>query len=605
MGQPESSDAYFSHMQGAQSEGVPLQNATRYLCAAAYLDQSFAQKVLREFVEEDHRGVVPSFGFDVAPVVGHCLRARRMRIVRDAVLFATLILGMALDSWAVLVLVFFWLPLAAVPFIRWSKVPWVGRIAAAWFYSGYIVAVWAAIFALSSVFSELDSGSGQDLYQDGFVDPDQGTSTAPAKFLLVGALVFVALVLVPLGYRLLVYRTLQSLGPGSDASSPQAVSNRVQQTLNRVAAAQRGNITLYSHENPFLGSGDVTAPWARAWSIALELDRPGGTLRTELSKEPTPKKVNPVELHQHVHRRLVAMRDGLPPHERVGGLLVDWHVVAEGDCMQGTRPVDPTGMGPQFQGHPLIDAHTSVPYSWTSEDTIAAIISHPQANIRCYQRVTVGTQGQAIRDRVGLPIAPAEDQDIMLSTFLYLAVEGRMLYAQFVVNVMPPIRDAFLIVDALPSYGTGMILWRTVREGGTRALGEGLLGPFRLIRTCVQLAREGLKASGRLPASFLSYDYGARLSVREAAAENGFRTFMQTLDADKYTNLIERRINEAVLDYLQQCDVNVTAYREQAAVVMNSPFIMTGGSISGSQIAVGGSGAHIVQEQSRQSRPNP
>jgi hypothetical protein len=281
--------------------------------------------------------------------------------------------------------------------------------------------------------------------------------------------------------------------------------------------------------------------------------------------------------------------------------MVDWHVVAQGECMQGPRPADPGGTGPEFRGHPLIDDRNSLPYSLAGDRAIEAIINHPQADIRCYQRVTVGTQGQTVRTRTGRVLAPAEYQDLALSAFLYLAIEGRMLYAQFVMNAMPPIRRPFRIVDMLPSYTTGMIVRRVVREHGPRSAADGLLGPVRLVRTLYGMAKEGLTLGGRAPAAFVVYDYGARLSVREEAAEPTFRTFMQTLDADKYTNLIERRINEAVLDHLQRCHVDVTAYREQAAVVMNNPFIMNGGSISGSQIAVGGAGARITQQQ----RPRP
>jgi hypothetical protein len=60
------------------------------------------------------------------------------------------------------------------------------------------------------------------------------------------------------------------------------------------------------------------------------------------------------------------------------------------------------------------------------------------------------------------------------------------------------------------------------------------------------------------------------------------------MDADKYTRLIEWRVNEALLDYLgDECGLDVSAYRAQASVIMNQGVIMTGGTVSG-QLAAGG-----------------
>lgn len=598
-----SSTRHFSHMPGAFAEGAPLQNTTRYLCAAAYLNQPFARRVIREFVEEDHRGVVPSFGFDVAPVVAHCLRARRMRLIRDAVITVLLLLGLVLSPGGVFVMIILALLLWFGMLVLWSRIIPKERLATA--YSVFYLMGFAAVaLAGPDLLSSTNSATGQGFGDAGFGgDPGYGRSSSAGTLFLVDLLMLAALAAVPLIYRFTVYRTLQSLGPGSAVATPQAVSHRVRRTLDRVASAQRGNVTLYSNENPFLGAGEINEKWTRAWSIAVELDRPGGSLDMLASTAP-PRPVDPVGLHRHVHARLVAMRDELPEHERIGGLLVDWHVVAEGECTQGDRPVDATG-GTHYRGHPLVDADRCVPYSQAGPDAIAAIIRHPQANIRCYQRVTVGTQGQVIRSPEGTTIAPAEDQDTLLSTFLYLAVEGRMLYAQFVANRLPPVRRRFQIVDQLRTYTDPMIVARVLREGTVEALPEGFLAPVNLVKTGWRMMLEGLGyASGRAPTAFFSYDYGARISIRELAAERDFRTFMQTLDADKYMSLIERRINEAVLDHLQQCGVDTTAYRAQASVVLNgNPFIMTGGSISGSQIATGGAGARIDQQQSASGTP--
>ena len=77
---------------------MPTQQSetTRYLCAAAYLDRSFADDVITKVLEEEHRAVAPSYGVDVVPVVRHCLTAERRRRLRDTALIGVVLVGGAL-----------------------------------------------------------------------------------------------------------------------------------------------------------------------------------------------------------------------------------------------------------------------------------------------------------------------------------------------------------------------------------------------------------------------------------------------------------------------------------------------------------------------------
>ncbi len=603
---------YFQHVvrPAGSTESAPMQNATRYLCAAAYLDNSFAGQVIEELLTEQHRGVVPSYGFDAEPVIAHCVRGRRLQLIRDLLLtgvalltFAFVPTGLIFYLGAILVFALFG------EVVRRRKSSWLRRI-------GIVVIALATPVAL--VVAAWYGAGRQAQSASGLVYSlslgAQFDSSAPLAILL---LFTVAIAAIVIGYRVVVYQTLSdTLRPGSRAVAPRVGNPRLRQRIDEVAAAQRGNITLYSGDNPFLGAGNATDPWARVWSIVIELDRKA-TRPLQVGDREQPKRVDPVALHEHVRRRLVAMRDEfapvqppraagaagaadpdpLPPNERIAGLVVDYHVVARGECVQRSRPVDFGTDLPQYAGHPLIDPEYGVPYSQATPEGVEAIIRWPQGGIRCYQRVTIGAHGQAIKDRHGRPVAPVEDQDVVLSAFIYLAVEGRMLYGQFVATVMPPIRRGFRIVDVLPSYSVGQLVWRAITEEVPGALTSAITGPIRAIVSVGRMIRAALLATDgpRDRLRFTVYDYGARLSIRQHAADGRFHTFMQELDADKYTKLVERRLNEAVLDYLDnECHIDTSQYRQQANMIMNSGVIITGGTVNG-QVAAG---VHVNQEQS-------
>ncbi|HEX5924559.1 MAG TPA: hypothetical protein VFY45_12050 [Baekduia sp.] len=70
---------------------------TRLMCAAAYLDSTFAQEVIEEIVEEPFRAVQVPAGVDLVPVVKHCLAAQRQKAVRDMVLLATFVVCVLLS----------------------------------------------------------------------------------------------------------------------------------------------------------------------------------------------------------------------------------------------------------------------------------------------------------------------------------------------------------------------------------------------------------------------------------------------------------------------------------------------------------------------------
>ncbi|MFI0350632.1 hypothetical protein [Actinomadura sp. 9N407] len=609
----EAAEPFFRHASpGAAMAGEPLQNDTRYLAAAMYLDRSLADRVIHEYVDDDNRAVVPSFGFDLRPVILHALRARRLRLYRDLILAAVWIVAWILVPAGAFVYGFLALYAALLYAIPWRRMRWRWRLVAIWFILNLgIPLAWLGINGFRDLRDSSSSLSGYDqpIEEPGLLDSFE----TEHPFLLMLAFT-AAFAFVIIGHLALVFRILaRDLGPEATGPGPASYGERVGGLLDRVDSAQRGNVTLYSGENPFIGAGDVKAPWARAWSVVLELDRPASGVLGTLQKA---MPVDPVVMHQRVRTRLQEMRDEwpprepgapepdrslwLPPNERIAGLVTDVHIVGRGECAQRRRPLDPIS-GRYFDGHPLIDAQAGVPFSVASPEAVEAIIRHPQGGVRCYQRVTVGARGQAIMGPGDRAVAPAEDQDIALSAFVYLAVEGRMLYAQFVATVLPPIRREFRLIDFLPNWSVPTLLAKSLRAGWRSVLSGLLLAVPRILSSCWAMSR-GVRAglTSRHPSRYMAYDYGARISVRELAAEEEFHTFLQELDADKYTRLIERRVNEALLDHLEgECGIDVSAYRTQAGVILNEGVIMTGGSVSG-QIAVGGEGARIEQRQTRQ-----
>ncbi len=69
---------------------VKKSESTRYLCAAAYLDEKFRDKVLNEIVNEEFKAVGDPADVDIPTVVAHCLAAQQRERLRDALLTAAI-----------------------------------------------------------------------------------------------------------------------------------------------------------------------------------------------------------------------------------------------------------------------------------------------------------------------------------------------------------------------------------------------------------------------------------------------------------------------------------------------------------------------------------
>jgi hypothetical protein len=551
-----------------------MSNATRYLCAAAYLSPRFANRVIDHLVAS-HRAVAPSRGIDVEPIVRHCLKARRIQLTRDVLLSLLLIAGLILVTLpliALLVLMFF---LGLIRGVNWgrlsvekSKV--AGMAGAA--ITGLIVAILVVSFIVSALASSSPYGGGPALPLP---------SLFPAPLLVILGLGYLALV----GGTLLRYTYVRDLtlvewlSPGAASPPFDRQPEQAEARIAEVSRAQHGNLTLYDLEDPFIGAGitpfNVRRDDERVWSIAIELNRKGARRLLSGAAPRGEVHVDPVELHTALRTRLLELNDPrLPVNQRVLALTVDDQVVGEGRFRWGS---------------PLIDPDRLIPYSRASRDAIEALIRNPQAGLRYYQRVSVSDEGQTVLAGPR-PVIGSVDQEVVISAFVYVAVEGHMFYLQFVPASLAPVADEYHIIDRLPKPTSGKFLLNVLLDTASSAFRTVLGAPASAWRTWRLIRKEHKQFTRELTHArdYIFADVGARLSVRELGSALRPRTYIQRLDASKYTQIIERLVIETVLDYLDSKDVDTTSYRARAEAIYNSGIIVAGNVSGNAAVNTGG-----------------
>ncbi len=568
--QARSPEGFFSHPPAypMRDPAAALSDPTRYLCAAAYLNTHFTNTVIGELVAS-HRAVVPSCDIDLVPIIRHCLSARKMQLTRDVMLSIFLLAGLVLATIPTIGLL-----LLAFVFSMLPRVSWTRRSMGGAFLAGVaIVVALGVIGALWFFFAILNAAGNGAIPHFGPV----ATGGAIALVMIV-LLVLLAGTLVIFYYS--VFRTLsERLGPGALVGGFASADPSAEARIAEVDAAQRGNVALYAVENPFIGAGRT----GRVWSIATELKRarhaadPGRWLRPEHDEYVS---IDPVELHQVIRDRLLRLNDpGLPENERISALTVHDHIVGEGQRRWES---------------PLIDPVRRIPYSQASQQAIDALIRHPQAGLRYYQRASVTDAGQAVWAD-GREVIGRTDQEIIVSAFIYVAVEGRMFYLEFVPVTLAPIAQLYHIVDQLPKITSGQFMAKVLLHTARSAFGDVLKAPPRVVGTTLRIVAEhrSFRDEAAAAGDYVFGDVGARFSVRELGAALSAHTYIQQLDAAKYTRIIERLITDTVFEFLDDKGADTTAYRNSVFAVINSGVVISGGTVNAPVVAGPHSSAHM------------
>jgi hypothetical protein len=581
--QPAPADGYapfFDHQPRRPPE--PLSNTTRYLCAAAYLDNGFANRVIRELIAS-RRAVAPSLGFDVGPVIRHCLRARRNLLTRDIVLAVLVIIGLILSPLVALDFLLVTLVLGVLlPNARWKRRGPVGKVLfAVGIVAGTAVAgLFSFLLAVGTVASVFAPGSNT---VPGALAKATGVA-ATFGVLLAGtwATQFV--------FTRTTLRTLtEHLRPG--APPPDPTSSAAEPRIAMVEGAQQGNITLYGQEelhgkdDPFIGVG---VPLDRHWAIAIKLD-PANPARQGLRARAAADgyvAVDPVELHQTIRERLLSLNDpALPVNERISALTVTDRLAGSG-TLRWTSP--------------LLDRARRTPYSHASPEAVKALIRHPQAGLRYYQQVSVSDEGPPVTSH-GRQVLEGTDQGIAVSAFVYAAVEGRMFYLQFILTALPPVSPDYRIIDLWPDMSSARFqlvtlsmsvktLFRSVAYAPA-----GIYGAFRLWLSERRQEKKALSSDGSVAG-----DLGAQVSVRQLGTVDDYGSYIRERDVEKYNRIIERLLLETVQDFLAAKGVDISAFAGSANSVINGDVISIG-SISGGDNTIGGHGHTLNQSASSHS----
>lgn len=546
-------------------------DTTRYLCAAAHLDDDFADGAVREYLVEHTRPVPDSPGVDAATVLAEAVAARTRRKLRDAGLIVLMVGFVVL---APVELILGWVAVAAVVSVPVAIAAARNRPSQA--SVGAFVAV-GFVTLLVALFGEqlLDmlTGAFDSSPSYYYAYPEESTSDG----MLIGAVAVAAGMLsVLVADRFAVWRHLHErfwpnrlsrLVPWSQDRlvlrySPQSQLDQLDRYVHpqetsapSPAGGTNGSpvpVVVYRGFVPFVGAGVPVEPW----SIAVPLE-------SLPDAEPT-RELTTSALYHAIREEVTSLRKAtvLTPGRRLGSLELGEVVIVAADELVDhiAEPVSAD----------FLQDPREAPYSMLRRERAEAIRADPLEWARYYQCYRVETW----------------DRDLVVTVFVHVAVGTGALYVEWTPCVLRPVRKKYQEIDVMPRSP-----WRPAWRAVVDLLTLPVSLPSRL-RSLFTVLRPLPQEGGMLvPAR-----YGSAASLRELAADGDVHNYFQRADVDRYLKMMESRLVLAVSRTMRAAGYSPASFDEQAAAVVNNN-VQIAGSVTGDVVV--GSNNRVARPQNK------
>ncbi|MEV2216212.1 hypothetical protein AB0H86_33145 [Streptomyces sp. NPDC050997] len=549
--------------------------ASRLLCAGAYLDSGYRDRVIEQLHLNEQRIVAPSLGFDAARVLAHALRAWRQELLWAGLVIFLWVVGLPLTDGLLIGFLGPSLLLAVAGWVRgraadppvYRRLPafllrWWGRIV----FAMFLVITLVAAFGGGDDDPYASSGygsSGYDPYSSDnpsvsdLIIPDisqvSGLIEPWRAWLALGVFTLITLCLA--AQRAQFAKTMSAeLSPASfsDAAgdpAEQAEGRRFQRLKERIRVEQHAPLVMYHEARPFCGTGEAYETWV----LAVEL-RPAGTKKQQpISNRTVLEKIRPL-LEQ---LRLPAEFAGHTVRDRLRWLEIDECVFlpAEGLRLREEAPYNARAF----------------------EDHRVRAVEEGAEKRRHFLRIRVG----------------GWEEELVVTVFVRIHTQGRMLMLEIAPHVLLPVREDFKNADRTAhafrhNNVVGKAAWAVARVPGSAArslvsLAKGLVYAWRLLTG-------GFK--GALPD-------GPALSVRELGSASAGSTF-QAMDVSRYLKSVQDRVAHGVRAALDESGYQTGEFVQKIVNISGGGVNIEGG-VEDSTFAVG---SHAKASSSTSATPS-
>jgi hypothetical protein len=114
-----------------------------------------------------------------------------------------------------------------------------------------------------------------------------------------------------------------------------------------------------------------------------------------------------------------------------------------------------------------------------------------------------------------------------------------------------------------------------------------IFAPIIAAATTLRGSSEDDKKRARELWDDVTYDWGAVTSLRADLAKTTFSNFFQKSDSDYYLKVVERKILDGMITFLDMHGIDTSDIQDRQAVILNNGILVQGGDLRADSLAVG------------------
>jgi hypothetical protein len=180
--------------------------------------------------------------------------------------------------------------------------------------------------------------------------------------------------------------------------------------------------------------------------------------------------------------------------------------------------------------------------------------------------------------------------ELVVSYFLRAKFSGRNLFFEAARHVLPPVAAEHRAIDRLP-YPTirGTLGWalRTIMAAPLIAVASLFWLVFKTLRLLSSIFGSRERQVRRQIRTDPQFDFGSEKSVREILAGTQFTNYFQRMDREMYVKVVEQQILDAIVDFLDEHDVDTSEIKSRQSTILNHGIIVQKGDVKAGSLAVG------------------
>lgn len=322
------------------------------------------------------------------------------------------------------------------------------------------------------------------------------------------------------------------------------INAKQEKKLEEINKTQDANIIIYGGFSPFVGAGLNI----KGWSFAIDTSK--GKEGMGSVAKPLPFQVN--ELYDCINSSISRLK--------LDGLSIEDNLYVNGQEIRDREEFLPT---------PLMRPITKL------EDAfVKSFIETPTHSIRHYRCIRV-TDWQG---------------EFILSIFIRFSKIGQNLFVEANYYLLTPLSDYYRKFDRIKPEPSSEDIQKLALETAFTTFLFGVASPTSVFQQFLgsQKKKSQRKEKEKEIKSNPAFNYGAVTSLRERISyKNQYNRYFQKLDQEMYLKVIERRIVDGLLKFLDSRNIDVSDFKETRSTILNHGVMVSGGSVQAQNLTVG------------------